>query len=483
MSLAQRSIRSSAYNIAANAVEIVVLFVRSVVLARLLDPAVFGVYTLALSVVALTQALPSFGLMGAFLYQTDESESEEALGTHFALTTLFGVVWAFLLTIGVALFAPEDVQWVYRVLIATALVSRLTLTPCALLTRQVLFRRLAILQVSTTLVTTLISISLAWHGFGVWSLVAANVVGAAIAVIALYAIRPVWRPQLGWSPPMVRRFLSFGSKVVTGNLLLQTLDRVDDIWTGVVLGPTALGYYSRAYRFATYPRAFLARPLNSVAIGTYAQLKGDRRRLSQAFFRINSLMIRTGFLLAGVLALVAPEFIRLVLGAQWLPMLDAFRLMLVYTLLDPIKITIANVITTSGAPEKVIRARITQMVVMSVGLVTLGPWLGIAGVALTVNLMLVIGIGILLWQARTYIDFSIRRMFAVPTLGLVLGLLATRAAIAIPGILGSDWLSGILKAIVFSATYLGVVLLLERDQIPMLLGMLKQLRRSSQAWA
>jgi O-antigen/teichoic acid export membrane protein len=236
-----------------------------------------------------------------------------------------------------------------------------------------------------------------------------------------------------------------------------------------------MGYYSTAYRFATYPRAVLASPINAVAGGTYAELKDNRRRLSRAFFRTNAFLVRSGFYLAGLFALVAPEFILLAIGEKWLPMLDAFRLMLLFTLLDPIKITVADLFVAIGYPEKVMRTRLVQLLVMIAGLFVLGPRLGITGVALAVDLMLLVGIVALLWQARAYVDFSPRRMFLVPSLALALALAGGWAAGAIPGVAGSAWLSGAIKGAVYSLAYAALVLGLEADQLPMLLQVFQQL--------
>ncbi len=226
-----------------------------------------------------------------------------------------------------------------------------------------------------------------------------------------------------------------------------------------------MGFYSKAYRFATYPRSILADPITGVAGGTYAELKHQRLRLSRAFFRTNAFLVRSGFLLAGLLVLVAPEFIRILLGVKWLPMLDAFRLMLIFTLFDPIKSTVASLFIAVGRPELVVRARLIQLLVMVAGLLLLSPTMGITGVALAVDAMLVVGIAILLRQARTYVDFSAKRLFAVPFLGLVTGLAFAHGAILLPGVAGSDWRTGLVKILVFSLVYGFVLGVLERQQL------------------
>jgi O-antigen/teichoic acid export membrane protein len=452
--------------------------VRSILLARFLPVETFGVYAFANSMIALTVVVPNFGMAGAFLHRAPETaDLEQTAAIHFTLKLLFTLVWAVLMVVGVLVFATDQTRTALLLLTATTTGMQLAQTPQLILNRQVVHRRLAIIGSLNALLTTLVALGLAWQGQTLWALLATDVVALFLTILALYIWRPVWRPRLSWSTKVVRYFLRFGSRIFLADSLLRALDRVDDLWTGLFLGETALGYYSKAYTFATYPRVILAAPISSVATGTYAELKRDRRRLSQAFFRTNALLVRSGFLLGGILALVAPEFIRVFLGAKWLPMLDAFRLMLVYTLLDPIKGTVASVITTSGAPEKVVRARFIQLVVLIVGLVALGPRLGITGVAVAVDVMLVGGILLLLREARKFVDFSLFRLFAVPALALSVGLLAAWLALNLPGVLKSDWTSAAAKVAVFSVLYVGILLALERENVKMLLSILRRLRR------
>jgi O-antigen/teichoic acid export membrane protein len=472
--IAQRSITSVAWNISGHIVYIVMGFVRSWLLARWLPVEVFGVYGLAQSVLTLSGMLADFGMGGAFLHRAPETEDEEqAAAVHFTLTLLFTLVWATLMTVGAFVFARGETRTALLVLTATASGVHLTNTPYMILIRRVMHRRLALLSMSSAVLITLVGVGLAWQGATLWALLATSIVGLSLRIAILYMWQPVWRPRLAWSSSVVRYFLRFGSRNVFADVLLRALDRIDDLWTGIYLGETPLGFYSRAYTFATYPRGVLATPVNLVAGGAYAELKEDRARLSRAFVRINALLLRSGFFLAGLIALVAPEFIRLMLGTKWLPMLAAFRLMLVFTLLDPIKITVADLFIAVGRPDQVVRARVIQLAVLVVGLVSLGSFLGIAGVALAVDAMLVLGTAILLWQARTYVDFSLGSLFAVPGLALLVGLFLSLGVVGLPGIEGSDWRTGFAKIMVFSVVYGVILLALERHQLSETLSILK----------
>jgi len=365
---------------------------------------------------------------------------------------------------GAYLFTVGPLRVALLFLTFTSFGMQLAQTPRLVLFRRVMHRRLAILQIFNAAFTTLIPLGLAFQGVELWALLATNITELLLTIFVLYIYHPVWRPRLAWSPEIVRYLLRFGSRNVWSTLLVKALDRVDDLWTGYFLGKTALGFYSRAYKFATYPRQALAAPINSIAGGVYAELKGDRLHLSQAFFRINAILVRTGFFFAGLLMLIGPEFIGIVLGPKWLPMLNTFRLMLIFTLFDPIKGTVDRVFIAVGKPEILVKAKLIQLVVLLVGLFTLGTYFHIAGVAVAVNVMLVVGISVLLRQAKTYVDFSALKLFFFP--GVAFG----AAAGAVYAVLyffkiSEVWHIVSIKISVFGGAYFGVLIISECRQM------------------
>ena len=440
---------------------IVMGFIRTTLLARWLPVEVFGIYGMAHSWVTLSAVLPNFGMGNAFVHRSPETEDEErAAQVHFTLQLIFSTAWAILMIVGALLFTATDLQVALILLTVTSLGMQIAHTPRLILARRVVHRRLALIDFMDTTLSTLVTLFLALRGATLWALLSNNIVTLSINLVLLYIWRPVWRPKVTWDRAGIRYFLWFGVRNVIADGLLRALDKVDDLWTGIFLGDVALGYYSRAYTFAIYPRKILASPINMVTKGTYAELKGDRKRLSQAFFRINALLVWAGFLLAGGLSLVAPEFIHIVLGEKWLPMLTAFQLMLIYTLFDPIKITIAALFIAVGEPGKIVQIRSIQLIVLMIGLITLGSAFGITGVALAVDLMLVVGIILFLWRARTYVDFSFRKLFSSPAISLLISFALTKVAINAISV-SEDWLVGILKITVFFLTYTSILLILE----------------------
>jgi len=407
-------------------------------------------------------------MAAAFLHRAAETADEEhAAAVHLTLRLALVAFWTTVLILAAVFSTSGPLRAALIVLTLAYGGIYLTDTGRTLLGRRVQHRRLAIIDLAAALATTVVAVAMAARGYGLGALLATDLVTMALLVVGLYLWRPVWRPRLLWSGDTVRYYLRFGGRSMAEAALTEALDNVDDLWTGAALGTNALGLYSRAYTFATYPRRLLAMPVNAVAGGAYAELKGDRPRLSAAFYATNALLVRSGFLLGGLLVLVAPEFTSLLLGEKWQPMVPVLQLMAVFTLLDPIRATVSSLFAAVGHPEQVVRTRLAQLAALVAGLYTLGTHWGITGVALAVDGMLLLGLGWLLAKARAYVDYSALRLFGAPVAALAAGTVAALAAqwLVCRTVCPALWLTGAVKGVAFAVVFSALLLALERDYL------------------
>jgi len=461
MNLTQRTIQSSLWNFSVNILQLILTFIRSVFLARWLAVDLFGIYAYAGSIVALSLVVPRFGMDGAFLNRVPETEDEDAAAAiHFTLQLLFTSVWAVILLVGGYIAFDSSMFTALLVLVAAGFVNQLCLTPRLILIRRVTHRRLASISLIDASLTTLVALGLAWFGGGIWALLSMDIVTALIAIVGIYLWSPVWKPRFAWKLAEVKYFLTFGRKTLLAIVLGNGLDRFDDIWAGFFLGDRSLAFYSKAYAFALMPGRIIGDQINSVIRGSYAELKEKRESLSKAFSLANEVMIRSGFFLAGVLFLIAPDLIRELLGEKWLPLVLPFQLMLVYTLFNPLKTSIGGLFVAVGRPETIVRARAVQLAIMLLGLFTLGFRYGVTGVALAVDLMLVLGLVLQLLLARDHVDYSWKEMFLNPSLSLLGGLLL---CLAVSGWIqpASRWGVILYSSLAFTLGYISLYLLLE----------------------
>jgi len=476
--LAGRSINSVMWNSVSNGVNIVLGFIKSIVLARLLPIETFGIIAGAASIVVLTGGISTFGLGAAFTYRCEETEDlEHAAAVHFTLQLILNLIWTALMVAGGLLFIPptdDGFRTAYFVITLSRTATNFTTTPRQILSRQVQHRRLALITICDVTLTFIFATILAVLNQPLWSLLSTYLVTVAVNFIFVYLWQPIWHPKLKWAASTVKYFLRFGSKQMLARWLLDALDRLDELWIKFYLGSVPLGFYSKAYAFAQYPGDILATPVQSVTFGTYAEIAHNRKKLSTAFHQSNSLLIRTGFFMGGLLALVAPEFITIALGERWLPMLTAFRLMLPFTLFDPMKKTMGNLFVAVGKPEAIVKIRTVQLIVMVIGLFILGNLLGIEGVALAVDIMVVVGIMMVLKRAHEYVDYSFKKLFFMPFLALFLSLAVGFAFdhFIAPHLI--DIASGVIKVLGFSAIYLGLLMVFDRKEMKVFYNLLNQ---------
>ena len=418
------------YKSIASAITIVVGFTRSVILANILAPSDFGAITFALFFTNLIGSLTQFSFRHAFIH-SDAADAEESMsGTLLTIDGLLAVGRIFIALALWPLFAwlyPEYplLPYLITIFFATMVLGALSGTPMAILERRLAHKKIALINITVSITITLISVGMAWWGWGIWSLVAEFILMRLALFIMLFAVLKQKMPRLGIDRALVRRFSKFSLSVSATNLLAFLLDRFDDFWIGNTLGQDSLGFYSRAYEFARYPRRILSEPIVNVTFPAFARLQDNPLELAQLFTRSMGLLIRSGFVVALVLFLVAPEFISLLIGEKWLPVVNTFRLMAIYTLFDPLYEVQNMFFVAIGRPTVSTRNRAIQVIIFIPAVILFSSWWAIDGVALAANLMIFSGFSLMLWRVRREISFSVFQLFAVPLLATAISYLIT----------------------------------------------------------
>ena len=352
------------------------------------------------------------------------------MSAHFSLRLAFILAFVSLLPAAgwiLTLFYPHQPLLV-PVLLALSLgqvAAAAGATPATYLQKEMRFRELAIMRVVTSLSMTIVGPLMAWRNLGVWAIVGERVSGLVASTLVVWLFARPWRLRFSLDRTMAKWFLNYGKFVFLTRTLNKALNEFDDFWVGTFLGASALGFYSKAYEFALYPRRIVSEPVVNVLFPTFAQVQDDRERLAKAYFRVSSLIVRIGFLFAGVFVLAAPEFVAVFLGEKWTAMVLTFQLMIVYALLDPLLSVSANLVNAIGRPDFNTRARMVQFVYFLPAVVLGARWWGINGVALAMDVMLLIGVTLVLYQSRELVSVSYRRMLLTPSVALLVAVLVT----------------------------------------------------------
>ena len=288
-----------------------------VLLARLIPPAEFGRYAIAVIVVQLG-LIPASGVTTALVQRS--TTSREHLQTGFALALLSGLVLVGLTlvaasTIVVALFGSRTAELV-RLSTPGCLVGSLMLVPMALLQRRLAFRRLTAIDMCNTVICAAASIGLAIAGFNGESLVLGALAGSLAAAVL------TWR----WAPPPPPRLYREATKDVLGYGAPAALAAVswigfsncDYVIIGARLGPRQAGFYFRAYTLGVGYQSKVSQIMNTVGFPVLARAQ-DREHMDELRGRMVEMLTMVLFPLLVLLAIEAPVAVPFLFGPAWAP--------------------------------------------------------------------------------------------------------------------------------------------------------------------
>lgn len=293
-------------------------FVSTIVLARLLIPADFGLVALGSAVMAIVKALTEMSMAQALVHH--RNPQDDHFHTAFTLNAARGV----LLSVVLAL-AARPMAWAYgeprleavvHVFAASVFVSGLLNPRQVSLVRELLFRQQFIMTAAQNVVMAAVSIGVAviWRNY--WALVAGIVAGQLVQVALSYAMLP-YRPRLRWN--RAGELWSFSMWMTLSNAINTINWRSDQLLVGGILGRTALGYYTVGDNLAQVPTRETVGPLRETLFPALARIADDPARLRRGYQRAQALITFLALPVGVGFALVAEPAVRLAMGEKWLP--------------------------------------------------------------------------------------------------------------------------------------------------------------------
>lgn len=405
------------------------------ILARLLDPATFGVVAATMVVVNLTMILAQSGVGQALVQRQELSEEHLRVGLTFSVLSGLAL-WGALVVLAPlveGLFDIDGVAPVLRIIALVFVIRGLTIGEF-LLARQLRFRALACVELGSYAIGYgVLAVALALAGHGVWAIVAGHLGQSAVRVVLLWALAPQpVRPSL--APGPLRELLSYGGGNALARLANWAARQVDNFVVGRWLGPAALGLYSQAYRLMTIPSNLVGEVADKVMFPVMASVQDDRARLRTAYLHGAGFVALLALPASIIAALLSEELILVLLGRDWLAVTAAFDV-LAYGIALRVGYKLGDAVArATGAMYRRAWRQGCYAVLVLAGAV-IGQAYGLAGVAagvlaaVAVNFLLMTGLGLSLVGA-TWRQFAVAHVPAVT-------LTAVLAATVVPVVLAA----------------------------------------------
>ena len=355
----------------------------SLVLARLLTPADFGVVAAALVVVVFLDQLRDLGTGAAVVQRSSLSNS--LINSIFWLNATLGVLLGGLLVLCASpmsslLGQPSSVG-VLRMFGLITFVTSMGLVHQALLRRDLRFGELAQAVVFGTVGTTIVSVALALAGVGAWSIVLGTLAGAVITTLWSWYRQP-WRPSSFGRLADLRSVSRFSSNLVVANLIwFVAMGQADKIIISRVLGLDALGTYSLAQRSVTYSLTSVSSVVGQVIDPALSRSAHDEQAQHRLLTRASGAVALLLFPATVGLACIAQPLVPMVVGDGWpdLPLLVA--IMAPAGAIQAVSGLSSRVFTARGLTHWTMRWDAAQAVVFVTAFLVGVRW-GVIGVAI-----------------------------------------------------------------------------------------------------
>ena len=231
------------------------------------------------------------------------------------------------------------------------------------------------MKVSTlsTAVSGIVGITMAYQGFGVWSLVAQSL-GKNLLQTSLLWLFHDWRPACLFSLSSLRSMFPYGSKLFFSNLLNIIFGNLNAIVIGKIFPAAALGFYSRAKFLQEIPVSSTSDVAARVMFPIFCSIQNDKDRLTQAMRQALTMLAMLSFPLMIGLAVIAKPLVLVLLTEKWLPCVPYLQLFCAIGALYPLQLINLNVLKAQGRSDLFLKAEIIKKIMTVIALVITYRW-------------------------------------------------------------------------------------------------------------
>lgn len=308
--------------------QVIVNFVSGIILARLLSPEDYGLIGM-LSIFMLISGMFIDGGFGFAIIQKKRPTQEDYSTVFFWNLGLAIILYVVLYVSAPAIASFYHVPLlckVLRVVGIVLIVNALRAIHENMLNKQFQFKKLAITSVSSSLISLSLTIWMAYKGFGVWALVAQNLILQTIPMM-VYWLTNKWYPRLVFSLKSFKELFSFGFYMLMNGLMVTIVNNIQGLLIGRLYNPALMGYYSKAHSTETLASTTISQAVTQVTFPMYSELQDQMERMKSVIKRLTTTMAFVCFPMLFILILVAKPMFILLYSAKWIESVPYFQLL------------------------------------------------------------------------------------------------------------------------------------------------------------
>jgi len=342
---------------------------------------------------------------------------EEALYTGFtirlALSILFVAAAFFIAPLWAGFFENPLLTAPTRVLLLLLLIGNLAFIPQTRLIKELRFKEETLPRLYGRIAYSITAILLALKGFSYWSLVYGMVAQSLVRAFSLSLYSP-WKPRLRFNLSLARKLMGFGGFILATSLIFMVRGNLDNAAIGKLIGATALGYYTIAYKWAGFGTKEISMSIDIVLFPAYTRISEDIQRLGRAYLKTLKYATMVSIPMTFGFFAIAPEFVTILLGAKWTPAITPLRILCAWGFFTALTAPSYNAFYAIGKPQ--LTTYITGLTTLLMGLLIIpaARLNGILGVSALVSILSILGFTLTLLMLSRHLKLSLTQLLSVP---------------------------------------------------------------------
>ncbi|MCR5600620.1 MAG: lipopolysaccharide biosynthesis protein [Ruminococcus sp.] len=383
-----------------------VTFIVSIVLARLLDPSVYGTIALVTVFTTIMQVFVDSGMGNALIQKKDADDLDFSSVFYFNIvvcTVLYIIMFVAAPFIS-AFYKMPELTPVIRVLSLILVISGVKNVQQAYVSRNMLFKKFFFSTLGGTIGAAVLGILMAYLGYGVWALVAQMLFNAAIDTTILW-FTVKWRPQKKFSLQRLKGLFSYGWKLLVSALIDTVYNDLRQLIIGKMYSSSDLAYYNQGKKFPQFIVTNINTSIDSVLLPAMSKVQDNPEAVKSMTRR--SIKISTYIMMPFMvgLAVCAEPLISLILTDKWLPCVPFLRIFCFTFAFYPIHTANLNAIKAMGRSDLFLILEIIKKVI---GIIAILSTMWISPLAMAYSLLVTSVLGQIInsWPNKKLMNYS-----------------------------------------------------------------------------
>lgn len=402
-----------------------VTFIVSIVLARLLDPNVYGTVALVTVFTTIMQVFIDSGMGNALIQKKDADDLDFSSVFFFNISvcSFLYLIMFFAAPFIAGFYKMPELTPIVRVLSLTLVISGVKNVQQAYVSRNMLFKKFFFSTLGGTIGAAVVGITMAYLGFGVWALVVQMLFNTAVDTIILW-ITVKWRPKMIFSFKRLKALFSYGWKLLASSLLDTVYNDLRQLIIGKLYTSNDLAFYNQGKKFPQLIVTNINTSIDSVLLPTMSKAQDDKnvvRSMTRRAIKTSTYLMMP--IMMG-LAVCAEPLVSLILTDKWLPCVLFLRVFCISYAFYPIHTANLNAIKAMGRSDLFLKLEIIKKIVGLIAIL-ITMWISVEAMAYSLLITTVLNQIINSWPNKKLLGYSyleqIKDMLPQIGLSLIMG--------------------------------------------------------------